>query len=146
MVKSNPPRDSVLQYCLCAESGRLPMLVRWKVAMLRTFTGGFFRKFIRVVFYFSWLCPIYLILFCTVARKFLSMIVCDVETKVLDTEKFQEHTIADRNSDITFISLFSQKRPLRWKEINTHTHSHAYTHTHTHTHTRSAKFPISMLS
>ena len=36
---------SVLQYCICVESGHLPMAVRRKVAMLRAFTVGFFRKF-----------------------------------------------------------------------------------------------------
>ena len=30
---------------------------------------------------------------------------------------------------------FSQEKPLRWKEINTHTHAHTRTNTHTHTHT-----------
>ena len=42
--------------CPCAESERLLRLVRRKV-MLHTFTVGF-RKFIRVVFYFSWICPV----------------------------------------------------------------------------------------
>ena len=38
-------------------------------------------------------------------------------------------------SSITFIVLFSQEKPLRWKEINTYTHTHAHTRTHTHTRT-----------
>ena len=49
------------------------------------------------------------------------MIVYDVATKVLDTESFPQH-IAGLISGITFIVLFSQEKPLRWKEINTHTH------------------------
>ena len=41
------------------------------------------------------------------------MIVYDVATKVLDTETFPHHTIADLNSGITFIVLLSQEKPLR---------------------------------
>ena len=41
------------------------------------------------------------------------MIVSDVATKVLDTEKFPQHTIPDMNAGITFIVLFSQEKPLR---------------------------------
>ena len=41
------------------------------------------------------------------------MIVYDVATKV--------H--AGLVSGITFIVLFSQEKPLRWKQINTHTHT-----------------------
>ena len=51
------------------------------------------------------------------------MIVYDVATNVLDTEKFPQQTIADLNSDIAFIVLFSQGKLLRWKEINTRTHT-----------------------
>ena len=61
--------------------------------------------------------------------KVPAVIVYDVTTKVLDTESFPQHNIAGL---ITFIVLFSQEKPLRWNEINTHTQ----THTHTHTHTR----------
>ena len=46
------------------------------------------------------------------------MIVFDAETKVLDTEVFSKHNIADLNSGITFI-LLSQEKPLGWKGINT---------------------------
>ena len=63
------------------------------------------------------------------------MIVYEVATKELDTESFPQHNIADLNSGITFIVLFSQEKPLRWKEINTHTNTNTHTHTHTHTHT-----------
>ena len=63
------------------------------------------------------------------------MIVYDAATKVLDTKSFPQHNIAGLISAITFVVLFSQEKPLRWKEINTHTHTHTYTHTHTHTHT-----------
>ena len=73
-----------------------------------------FRKFIRVVFYLSWLCPVSMTLFCTVASfKVPTMTVYDVATKVLDTEKFSQHNIADLNSGITFIVLFSQEKPLQ---------------------------------
>ena len=41
---------------------------------------------------------------------------------VLDTESFPQRNIAGLISAITFIVLFSQEKPLRWKEINTHTH------------------------
>ena len=61
------------------------------------------------------------------------MIVYDVATKVLDTESFPRHDIAGLISGITFIVLFSQEKPLLWKEMNTHTHKHTHTHTHTHT-------------
>ena len=62
------------------------------------------------------------------------MIVCDVATKVLDTEIFPQGNIAGLISGITFIILFGQEKPLRWKKINTYTHKHTHTHTHTHTH------------
>ena len=62
------------------------------------------------------------------------MIAYDVTTKVLGTEEFRQHNIADLISGITFIVLFSQKKPLQCKEINTHTHTHTHTNTHTHTH------------
>ena len=54
------------------------------------------------------------------------MIVYDVATKVLGTELFPQHNIADLNSVITFIVLFSQEKPLGCKEINTHTHTHTH--------------------
>ena len=61
---------------------------------------------------------------CTVASfKVPAKIVYDVATKVLDTEVFPRHNIADLNSDITFIVLLSQEEPWRWKEINTNTYS-----------------------
>ena len=41
------------------------------------------------------------------------MIVYDVATKVLGTELFPQHSIADLNSGITFIVLFSQEKPLQ---------------------------------
>ena len=46
------------------------------------------------------------------------MIVYDVETKILDKEIIPQHTIAEFN--YKFIVSFSQEKPLRWKEINTH--------------------------
>ena len=44
------------------------------------------------------------------------MIVYDVATKV--------H--AGLVSGTTFIVLFSQEKPLRWKQINTHTHTYKH--------------------
>ena len=58
-----------------------------------------------------------------------------VVTKVLDTESFPQHNIASLISGITFIVLFSQEKPLRWKGIHTHTHTHTHAHTRTHTRT-----------
>ena len=52
-------------------------------------------------------------LFCTVASlKEPAMIVYDVATKVIDTEIFPQDYIASLISSITFIVLFSQKKPL----------------------------------
>ena len=51
------------------------------------------------------------------------MTVYDVATKVLDKELFPQHNIAGLISTITFIVLFSQEKPLQWKEINTHTNT-----------------------
>ena len=66
---------------------------------------------------------------CTVASsKIPVMIVYDVATKVLGTEEFLQHNIADLNSGVIFIVLFSQEKPLQQKEINTHTHAHTHTH------------------
>ena len=61
---------------------------------------------------------------CTVASlKVPAMIVYDVATKILGTEVFPQHDIGYLNSGITFV-LFSQGKPVRWKEINTHTYHH----------------------
>ena len=54
------------------------------------------------------------------------MIFYDVAKKVLDTESFPQHNITGLISAITFIVLFSQEKPLLWKEINTHTHTHTH--------------------
>ena len=51
------------------------------------------------------------------------MIAYDVATEVLGTELFLQQNIADLNSDITFV-LFSQQKPLQWKEIITQTHTY----------------------
>ena len=40
---------------------------------------------------------------------------------VLNTESLPQHNIAGLISGITFILLFSQEKPLTWKEINTNT-------------------------
>ena len=80
------------------------------------------------------------------------MFAFDVATMVLDTEKVPQHTIAELNSSIVFISIILllyyyyiiSVEALQWKEIKTyphppthpHTHTHTqHTHTHTHTHT-----------
>ena len=44
-------------------------------------------------------------------------------TKVLDTKIFPQHNIAGLIFGITFIVLFSQEKPLGWKEKHTHTHT-----------------------
>ena len=55
--------------------------------------------------------------------KVPAMTVYDVATKVLGTEEFLQHNMAELNSGTAFIVLFSQEKPLRWKGINTLTHS-----------------------
>ena len=52
------------------------------------------------------------------------MTVFDAEAKVLSTEIFTQHTIADLNSDITFIVLFTQEKPLRRTVVDTNTYTH----------------------
>ena len=52
------------------------------------------------------------------------MIDFDSETKVLDIEIFTQLTIADMNSSIAIILLFSQGQ----KKMHTHTHTRARTH------------------
>ena len=54
------------------------------------------------------------------------MIVYDVAAKELDRESFPQHKIAGLVSGIKFIVLFSQEKPLWWKEINTHKHMHTH--------------------
>ena len=56
-----------------------------------------------------------------ISLKVLSLIIFEVETKILATEIFPQHTIAGLDTDITFIVLIGQEKPSRWKEINTHT-------------------------
>ena len=63
------------------------------------------------------------------------MIVYDVATKVFDAETFPQHTIADLNSGITFIVLFSHSFCLYSERKQTHTQKYTHTYTHTHTHT-----------
>ena len=57
------------------------------------------------------------------------MIVYDMATKVLDTEKFPQRNIAGLISGITFIVLF-QSGKASTVEGNTHTHTHTHTRTH----------------
>ena len=93
--------------------------------MLRTFTVGF-RNFIRVVFYFSWLFPVQLTLFCTVASlKVPAMNVYDVATKVLDIEIFSQHTIANLNL-WHYIYCFVQSGEVSTVKRNKHTHTRNY--------------------
>ena len=46
------------------------------------------------------------------SSKVLSMIVFDAEKKVLDTEIFPQHIIADLNSEITYTVLLNQEKYL----------------------------------
>ena len=57
--------------------------------------------------------------------KVLSMTVFDVEPKVLETEIFLQHTIANLHFGITFV-LFSQEKLLQWKEINKYAHDERF--------------------
>ena len=51
---------------------------------------------------------------CTVASLNVpTMIIYDVATKLLGTEVFSQHNIADLSSGIIFIVFFSQEKPLR---------------------------------
>ena len=100
--------------------------------MLRVFTVCF-QKVLKSCFLLLVALPDLIDTLYTVASlKVPAMIVFDVATKVLGTEEFPQHNIAELNSGTTLIALFSQEKPLRLKEINTHTHT--YTHTHTHKH------------
>ena len=53
------------------------------------------------------------------------MIVFDVAIKVLDTEKFAQHTIADLNSGIALFCLVTRSLYSESKETHTHTYTHA---------------------
>ena len=59
------------------------------------------------------------------------MIVFDVATKVLDTEIFPQHTIADLNL-WHYIHCFVQSEKVFTMKENKHTHARTHTHTHTH--------------
>ena len=99
--------------CPCAEAKRLPRLVRRKVAILRAFTVGF-EKFIKSCLFLLTTLRGLIDTLCTVANlKVPAMIVYDMAAKVLGRELFPKHNIADLNSGITFIALFSQEKPLR---------------------------------
>ena len=80
--------------------------------MLRAFTIGFEKV--------SKSCLLLLVALPSVIDTFLQsywltpvMIVYDVATKVLDTQLFSQHNIADFNSGIIFIVLFSHEKPLQ---------------------------------
>ena len=100
---------------LCAAAGRLPRLVRRKVAMLCAFTIGF-QKVLRVTFYFSWLHR-FNWHSCTVA----SLKIPAMMMNVLDTKWFPQHIIAGLISGITFV-LFQSGEASTF-EGNKHTHS-----------------------
>ena len=82
--------------------------------MLRAFTVGFQKVHKNCLLLLVAFPGLIDTLFCTTASlKDTAMIVCDVATKVLHTEKFPQHTIAGLNSSITFIVWFSQEKPLQ---------------------------------
>ena len=102
-----------------------------KENILAFFYRLFFRKFVRVVFYFSSILPVQLTLFCTVASlKVLFMIFFYAEIKVLDTDIFLQHTIADLISGIKFYCFVHSGETFTLKG-NTHTNTHTYIHIHT---------------
>ena len=114
MITPNTDTFHAAQYCLCGELGRLPRLVRRKV-ILRPFIVGFYWKFRRVVFCFSWLCQVQLTLFCTVATwRLLLWFSLTRRRRPLIHKYFHSITIAYLNSGITIIVLFSQEKSLRW--------------------------------
>ena len=126
---------SALQYYLSAKSGRIPRM--WmKENLLAFFYCGFFRKFIRFVFYFLWILSVQLTLVCTVASlEVLSMIFFDAETKVLGTNIFLQQTSADLISGITFYCFVQSGETFTLKKKYAHTHVHTqHTHTHPYTH------------
>ena len=87
--------------------------------MLRAFTVGFCKVYKSCLLLLVAL-PGLIDTLCTVASlKVPAIIIYNVATKVLDTELFPQHTIADLNFGITFI-LSSHEKPLRWKKIHTH--------------------------
>ena len=87
--------------------------------MLSAFTVGF-QKVLKSCLLLLVGLPGLIDTLCTVASlKVPAMIVFDVATKLLGTEEFPQHNIAELNTG-TF--LFSQDKPLRRKEINIHTH------------------------
>ena len=84
-----------------------------------------------------WPRPVSQTLFCTVADlEVLFLNFFKAETKVLDTEIYPQHTIADLNYGTTFV-FFQLGEAFRMKgNKHTRTHAHTHTHTHTFTHTR----------
>ena len=114
--------------CVCAAAGRLSRLVRRKVAMLRAFYVGFLESFKGCLMAPPDLTDTLAQLLAWRSLLWLSM----TWRRTYLTQSFSQHNIDGLISGITFIVLFSQKKPLRWKEINTHTHKHTHTHTHTH--------------
>ena len=58
------------------------------------------------------------------------MIVFDVATKVLDTEIFPQHTVADLNL-WHYIHCFVQSEKVFTMKENKHTHARTHAHTHT---------------
>ena len=80
--------------------------------MLRAFTVGFqdvYKRCLLLLVAFPGLIDTLLHI---ASLKVISMTTFEVKTKILDTEIFPQHTIADLNTGITFIVLFSQEKPL----------------------------------
>ena len=110
----------------CSVGSTILHLCWVRVAPEVNYEEGIYALLFTVVFwkpynsfpYFSWFSQFNLYSFAQLIywRLFLWMSLI----KVLDTEIFPQHTIVDLNSFNTFIVLFSQEKPLRGKEIDTH--------------------------
>ena len=121
---------------LCVAAGRLPMLVRRKVAMLRALTVGHLESFKSCLLFLVALPDLIDTLAQLLAWGPCYMIVYDVGMKVLDTGSFcsAQHRWPDLWD---YIYFFIQSGEAFTVEGNKHIHTHTHTHTHhTHTHTQ----------
>lgn len=100
---------SVLQYCVCFESGQLPILVRRKELV-------FLWKFLRVVVYFLQICFWHYFVQLPAWIFFLLMYL--TRRRSLLIQKYFD------NIGFEFIVFFSREKPLRWKKKHTHTQTH----------------------
>ena len=118
---------------LCVAAGRLPMLVRRKVAMLRALTVGHLESFKSCLLFLVALPDLIDTLAQLLAWGPCYMIVYDVGMKVLDTGSFcsAQHRWPDLWD---YIYFFIQSGEAFTVEGNKHIHTHTHTHTHT-THT-----------